>query len=200
MLTCTHVQAAMVSRYVRKTAAPNAELNREAIDEYFRLKAAKAPAPLKNAAFGRVKESTLCQYVKGHATAAAVHAARAAAPKRGGQTLLPAATEKALAAVILKQWQAGLTLTNDQVIGMATVQADELGTPFTVRLRARAVRLGFVLSPGDRMRPGARQTTGTSASARRTGSTATVASAAAQSTARRLRLRPPSRLSSRAQL
>ena len=61
----------MVRHYVRKTLAPDASLSREAIVEYFRLKDAKLPAPLKNAAFGRVKEPTLCKWVKGHATAEA---------------------------------------------------------------------------------------------------------------------------------
>ena len=45
----------MTRRYRRKTPTLDQAAVTEAVKEYFRLKAAKAPAPLKNAAFGRVK-------------------------------------------------------------------------------------------------------------------------------------------------
>ena len=62
----------MTRKYVRKTAPLDGERKKSAVVEFFRLKAAKLPAPLKNAAFGRVKEPTLCGWVKGHATAEAL--------------------------------------------------------------------------------------------------------------------------------
>lgn len=129
----------MVRKYVRKTPKPDAGRAKEAVEEYFRLKRSGAPAPLKNAAFGRVKEPTLCGWVKGHPDAEAALAALAAARKRGGQTHLPEHVEKALAAFIYLQWQSGLTLTTEQVIAMATIEAATRGLPFQARLRARAV-------------------------------------------------------------
>ena len=76
----------MVRHYVAKTPAREPGVAESAVEEYFRLKAANASAPLKNAAFGRVKEPMLCKYVKGHATAEAALAALAARRRRGGQT------------------------------------------------------------------------------------------------------------------
>lgn len=180
----------MARNYKAKKPAGDAALRNEAIEDYFRRKAAKLPAPLKNAAFGRVKEPTLCGWVKGHATAEAALAARAAARPRGGQTRLPVDVEKALAGVIHDQWLASMTLSTEQVIAMATIEAAARGLPFQARLRARAVSWGFVLSPGDRMPPASRPPTGTSASAARTSCPGTVLAARARSTARRASARP----------
>ena len=189
-LTIVLGQTAMVRHYVAKTPAREAGAAELAVEEYFRLKAAKAPAPLKNAAFGRVKEPTLCGWVKGHASAETALAALAARRKRGGQTCLPAEAEKALGLTVVTQWQAGLTLTKEQVLAMATIEAKERGTPFQVRLRAGAVSWGFGLSPSDRMPRVARLATGTTVSAPRTSCPGSVPSAPAPSTGRRRRARP----------
>jgi|688.fasta_scaffold164694_1 hypothetical protein len=179
----------MTRKYVRKTAPLDGERKKSAVVEFFRLKAAKLPAPLKNAAFGRVKEPTLCGWVKGHATAEAALAALAQRPQRGGQTVLPERTEKALAALILTMWQSGMTLTTEQVLAMATIQARAAGTPFKVRFRLRLVSWGFRLSPPRRMPPGWRRATGTTASAPRTGCPGTAPSAAARNSALRRSVR-----------
>lgn len=100
-LTWTPAQRAMVRKYVRKTPAACPEATREAITEFFRLRDGKLRAPLKNAAYGRCKEPTLCKYVKGHATAESALAALAARRKRGGQTCLSTEVEKALALIIV---------------------------------------------------------------------------------------------------
>ena len=184
-LTFNLVQPAMTRKYVRKTAPPDGERAKSAIVEFFRRKAAKLPAPLKNAAFGRVKEPTLCGWVKGHATAEAALAALEQRPKRGGQTVLPERTEKALAKLIVDRWKAGMTLTTEQVLAMATLEARALGTPFQARFRLRVVSWGFRLSPPRRMPPGWRRATGTTAGAPRTGCPGTVPSAAARNTALR---------------
>ena len=149
----------MVRHYVAKTPAREPGVAESAVEEYFRLKAANASAPLKNAAFGRVKEPMLCKYVKGHATAEAALAALAARRRRGGQTCLPVEAEKALALLVVTQWKAGLTLTKEQVLAMATIEAIRRGAPFQVRLRAGAVSWGFGLSPNDRMPRNARRAT-----------------------------------------
>jgi hypothetical protein len=183
-------QAAMVRHYVAKTPARAPGDAERAVQEYFRLKAEKAPAPLKNAAFGRVKEPTLCGWVKGHAIAETALAALAARRKRGGQTCLPVDVEKALAFTVVSQWKVGLTLTMEQVLAMATVEAKARGTPFQVRLRARAVSWGFGLSPNDRMPRVARLATGTAGFATRTSCPGSVPSEPAPSTGRRQRARP----------
>ena len=188
-LTFNLVQPAMTRKYVRKTQPPDGELQKSAVEEYFRLKAAKLPAPLKNAAFGRVKEPTLCGWVKGHATAETALAALEQRRQRGGQTVLPERTEKALAALIVAMWKVGMTLTTEQVLAMATIQARAAGTPFQVRFRLRLVSWGFRLSPPRRMPPGWRRATGTTAFAPRTGCPDTVPSAAARNTALRRRMR-----------
>jgi hypothetical protein len=175
----------MVRKYCRKTPRLDGEVAKEAVLEYFRLKAAKLPAPLKNAAFGRVKEPTLCGYVKGHATAAAALAALAERRQRGGQTVLPESTEKALAALVVKAWMLGLTYTTEQVLAMATIEARARGTPFQVRFRLRLVSWGFGLSPPHRMPPGWQRATGTTAGAPSTSCPGTVPSAAARNTAMR---------------
>jgi hypothetical protein len=189
-LTIVLGQTAMVRHYVAKTPARAAGVAESAVAEYYRLKATKAPAPLKNAAFGRVKEPTLCGWVKGHATAETALAALAARRRRGGQTCLPSEVEKALALTIVTQWKAGLTLTKEQVLAMATIEAIRRGAPFQVRLRAGVVSWGFGLSPSDRMPPIARPAIGTTASATCTSCPASVPSVPARSTGRRRRARP----------
>ena len=76
----------MTRHYVRKTAKGDPATEKAAIEDYYRLKDANKPAPLKNAAFNRVKENTLCTWVKVHATAEAALAAYAERRKQGGQT------------------------------------------------------------------------------------------------------------------
>ena len=122
--------------------------------------------------------------------AAGLSAALAARRKPGGQTCLPAAAEKALALLIVTQWKAGLTLTTDQVLAMASIEAKKLGSPFQVRLRAEAASWGFGLSPNDRMPRVARLVTGTAVFATRTSCPESVPSAPAPSTGRRRRARP----------
>jgi len=198
-LTIVLGKAGMVRTYVAKRPARAPGLAESAVEEYFRLKAANAPAPLKNAAFQRVKEPMLCKYVKGHATAEAALAALAARRKPGGQTCLPAAAEKALALLIVTQWKAGLTLTTDQVLAMATIEAKKLGSPFQVRLRAEAASWGFGLSPTNRTPRIARRATGTTGSAACTTCPESVPSAPARSTGPRRRASKICQHSSKAQ-
>jgi hypothetical protein len=145
MLTCTRVQPAMTRHYVRKTAKRDPATEKAAIEDYYRLKDANSPAPLKNAAFNRVKENTLCTWVKGHATAEAALAAYEERRKQGGQTHLPAAVEAAIGKVIYAQWSKGLTPTPEQVIAMATIEAERLGLPWKVRFFAASCQLGFCI-------------------------------------------------------
>lgn len=179
----------MVRKYRGKGPTFTEEDAEAAIVDFFRRKAEKLPAPLKNAAFGRVKEPTLCGWVKGHASAETALAALAARRRRGGQTHLPKEVETALAAVVVESWRCGMTLTIEQVLAMATVEARARGTPFQVRFRLRAVSWGFRPEPSDRMRPGWRRATGTAASAARTSSQATVPSVTGRNTALRRRAR-----------
>ncbi len=138
------------------------------IEDYYRRGGPGARGSLVGACLGRCPRPTLLLWVKGHADAASACAARRAAPKQGGQTLLPKQLEAALAAFIYLQWQSGLTLTPEQVIAIATIEAMKAGCAFKVRFGA-AVILGLRAdkprAPRRRIRPLSRLPTGIDASA-----------------------------------
>ncbi len=123
----------MVRTYVRKTAAVAPGAAEEAIKTFFQERALKPCGALKRAALGRVKEPTLCGWLKGHDDVDSALAAYRARAPRGGQTVLSPQVEQALATLIYQMWQRGLTCTSDQVIAMATEEAFRAGTPCTVR-------------------------------------------------------------------
>lgn len=125
-----------------KCAPEVAEL---AIKSYFELGGKGSHGALSGAARGRVAKTTLLEWVKGHADAETALEAYRDRPGRGHPTLLKKAVERAMAALAVGMWKQNRTLTTDQLLAIATIEAEKAGTPFKVRLNH--VCLGALLTP-----------------------------------------------------